>query len=619
MNFGFNIVWTKFTEFGSFIASKVRGSSHVEKVAQAALARPGAIPVTIDTTLHEACENGDLKTVKTLLQSRDALNLVSTPDLKGVVPLLYACMNGHEEIAELLLDAGADVNSRDPAGGTAFYYACIAKSWNLARLLMDYKGDANLQGAMGFSPLIHVIEDENWVEFLLENGADVNVIATDGSTALSRACADNNTRIVQLLLEQGARPNQGVYNFKGKELPPLHLACKHNNFEITKMLIEAGADVHFLYEGETPFDAIALENHNGPLVALLLNHDAEPDLQKKMEIVALHPQHETRFTGIRDQQLVAAKKLAHANHIGNQKHTEIEYERWHEQIFYRDFAKVIEESGLYTRHERAKLAKAFLAASKVPFDVQSGVRNIRKDQPVIVPSGWLGHRLSAVFYGGYLAICNRGEGVRKTSVEIYKFEHGSVNEQIIQELIDAPQKLSSAAGQAFIYGTLLKKLSCKEDAFSKKMIKATISSTQVVENCPFASCAGALSALLGLFATIDCNQRPETLAGIREDTRELFLTLRLNYLEHYLELNPHGDEEFLAQESWKKMKKRVREYADALDDYPMIRTQLSLPSNEPFHRRAIVSVKKRVSRIKERVEGVALDILSSALIPSYVI
>src|SRR6185503_17778907 len=128
---------------------------------------------------------------------------------------------------------------------------------------------------------------------------------------------------------------------------------------------------------------------------------------KKMDIVAQYPEHEEHFVGLHDQQLIAAKKLAHANHIANQKTAEIEYERWHEQIFYRDFAKVIEESGLYTRHERAKLAKAFLEASKVPFDVQRAARNIRKDQPVIVPTGWSGHCLPVVFYAGYLAICNR--------------------------------------------------------------------------------------------------------------------------------------------------------------------------------------------------------------------
>lgn len=52
-----------------------------------------------------------------------------------------------------LLDAGADVNSRNEQGETAFSFACSANALRVAQLLFDRGAEINMVDAGGGSPL----------------------------------------------------------------------------------------------------------------------------------------------------------------------------------------------------------------------------------------------------------------------------------------------------------------------------------------------------------------------------------------------------------------------------------------------------------------------------------
>ena len=63
----------------------------------------------------EAVKLGDLERVRAMLASDD--RLASQRDESGATPLHYATLNGHRQIAELLLERGADINSADSQFG----------------------------------------------------------------------------------------------------------------------------------------------------------------------------------------------------------------------------------------------------------------------------------------------------------------------------------------------------------------------------------------------------------------------------------------------------------------------------------------------------------------------
>ena len=81
--------------------------------------------------IHEAAANGDISNVKKYLESGVKLN--SDYDIKktyGGNPLFSAVFNGHDEIVELLILKGADVNSTDINGETPL-------DWAISRNLID--------------------------------------------------------------------------------------------------------------------------------------------------------------------------------------------------------------------------------------------------------------------------------------------------------------------------------------------------------------------------------------------------------------------------------------------------------------------------------------------------
>lgn len=72
--------------------------------------------------LHYACHNGDLKTVKLLIQHGAKLDAFRS-NQRGTA-LMLASQKGHLSVVKALIHAGADVNVASQNGTTALYRAC---------------------------------------------------------------------------------------------------------------------------------------------------------------------------------------------------------------------------------------------------------------------------------------------------------------------------------------------------------------------------------------------------------------------------------------------------------------------------------------------------------------
>ena len=179
---------------------------------------------------------GDVASVRSLLNDKHVNVNVNRVTEGGWTALTAACFEGYDDIAELLLDHGADTEIKVCCrNGTALMMAC--------------QND-------------HV----STVELLLKFGANAYEIGTIGWCPLHWACAQGYTSIVTMLMERGVNPN-GF--FKVSKAVPLHIACRNGNIKCVHELLLYGANVNILDgEGKTPID-LAKKRRYKKIVSLL--------------------------------------------------------------------------------------------------------------------------------------------------------------------------------------------------------------------------------------------------------------------------------------------------------------------------------------------------------------
>jgi ankyrin repeat protein len=79
-----------------------------------------------------AAQNGHLEVVQTLIEAGADVN---QPAMQGWTPLMKATFFGHDQIVRALLEAGAETSLRDKHGRTAVDHAQRADNHQLANLL----------------------------------------------------------------------------------------------------------------------------------------------------------------------------------------------------------------------------------------------------------------------------------------------------------------------------------------------------------------------------------------------------------------------------------------------------------------------------------------------------
>lgn len=111
----------------------------------------GATAGVEDVALRSATSAGDTKAVLALL-SRGADVNGKSPD-NGGTALMLAAMGGKREMAELLLDNGADVNAMSRDGNTALMFAVLFGHRDVVQLLVEHGADTKIKNKLGGTAL----------------------------------------------------------------------------------------------------------------------------------------------------------------------------------------------------------------------------------------------------------------------------------------------------------------------------------------------------------------------------------------------------------------------------------------------------------------------------------
>ena len=258
-----------------------------------------------ETALLTAARSDRVEAVNTLLAYGADVNARET--FRGQTALMWAAARGNVAVLNALLEAGADVHATTPM---VHRVDSVLES---DFLNVDYiGGQTGWQWKMPdpsvFSALMFAVREGHTdaVQVLLDAGANVNDVLSDGTSALVVAAANYHFELVAFLLDQGADPNvneqgwtvlhqvvrQRRTNRRSFKAPVPTGAI--DSMDLIKKLIESGAHVNarvwnnrmarkdtqrerLNFMGTTPF-LIAAKIADVEVMRVLLENGADPHI-----------------------------------------------------------------------------------------------------------------------------------------------------------------------------------------------------------------------------------------------------------------------------------------------------------------------------------------------------
>jgi len=165
--------------------------------------------------LVDACRKGQTRFVKDWIAAGKPVN---RPGSGKTTALMAASEHGCAEIAKLLLDAGADPRQTRMATGedvvSYMVYGHSPDAHEALRALLQHGADPNVVNPQsGDTPLRSVYDDPEIVRALVDGGADIDRIQSDGTPAVVHFISTRQWESALYLIEKGA--NLDVVNSHG--------------------------------------------------------------------------------------------------------------------------------------------------------------------------------------------------------------------------------------------------------------------------------------------------------------------------------------------------------------------------------------------------------------------
>ena len=147
---------------------------------------------------------------------------------------MWASAQGNVDRVKLLIKSCADVNVVDDVfGSTALMEASTVE---ITQLLIEAGADINLSAKYGWTALEQSVSHGQYkkVKLLLANGANSNATGWLGKTALMEASGIGRKEMVKLIVESGADVN--AKDNEGHNA--LWYACNHTDKRVSRLFLE---------------------------------------------------------------------------------------------------------------------------------------------------------------------------------------------------------------------------------------------------------------------------------------------------------------------------------------------------------------------------------------------
>ncbi|XP_023234600.1 protein phosphatase 1 regulatory subunit 16A-like isoform X1 [Centruroides vittatus] len=229
--------------------------------------------------LLEAAARNDVEEVHRLLTL--GVNPDSTNE-DGLTALHQCCIDDSEDMMKLLLEFGANVNTKDSEQWTPLHAAATCGHLHLVKYLISKGADLLAVNADGNMPYdiceddatLDYIESEmakrgvtqemidqtrasterrmlEDLEWIVENGGDIEYKDNQGATPLHVAAANGYLSVVEYLLEN----NVSTEVVDDDLWQPIHAAACWGHPDVIELLVQFGADLNAKTKnGESPYD-----------------------------------------------------------------------------------------------------------------------------------------------------------------------------------------------------------------------------------------------------------------------------------------------------------------------------------------------------------------------------
>lgn len=229
-----------------------------------------------------AVKKGEIEKVKNMLDKGMDPNVYN---MGGLTALHLTISKNNAEMAQLLIDRGADVNrpAKTASATTPLDSAIAYNKPDMVSVLTRNGAQLTIEDDSGWTALHRAVEQGRVeiVQALLDAGADGEIATQNGSTPLLLAVSRNQAGTLKALLSNksvAATVNRFVFPEDGSSA--LHMAISREYPDVVQELITAGANVNFPDErGWRPVH-IAAQQGRPEIISALVKAGA--DLNKSL-------------------------------------------------------------------------------------------------------------------------------------------------------------------------------------------------------------------------------------------------------------------------------------------------------------------------------------------------